>query len=248
MRRRMVLRPSFSATGSTSTRSRSTSVCPRSRQLSQLIPNTSGSSSMQFRPGYASSSAALVLSVLLSGSAAAQRSEAPVPRPAPINTTTDPLLRSFHWRSIGPSDLGGRVDDIAVVESDPRTYYVGFATGGVFKTTNGGTTFAPVFDTYGTVHIGAVAVSQSNPDVVWVGTGEGNNRQSSSYGDGIYKSTDAGKTFSHMGLRESQSIEKILIHPTNPEIVYVAAVGALYGPSDERGLYKTTDGGKTWTR
>ncbi len=204
---------------------------------------------MQIRHGNASFSAAAALVLLLSASAAgAQRSEAPTPRPAPINQTSDPLLRSFHWRSIGPSDLGGRVDDIAVVESDPRTYYVGYATGGVFKTTNAGTTFVSIFDTYGTVHVGAIGLSQSNPQIVWVGTGEGNNRQSSSYGDGIYKSTDGGSTFTHMGLRASQSIEKILVHPTNPDVVYVAVVGALYGPSSERGLYRTTDGGRTWTR
>lgn len=204
---------------------------------------------MQFRFGWLHSAVAVaVLMLTAAASGSGQRSAVPAARPAPINATTDPFLRSFQWRSIGPSDMGGRVDDIAVVESDPRTYYVGYATGGVFKTTNGGTTFEPVFDTYRTAHVGAIAVAQSNPGIVWIGTGEANNRQSSSYGDGVYKSTDGGKTFNDMGLRGTQSIHRIVVHPRNPDIVYVAAVGALYGPSPERGVYRTTDGGRNWTR
>lgn len=189
---------------------------------------------------------AAVAAAVISGGAAAQAPSGT--RTSPVNAATDPLLRGFYWRSIGPSDVGGRVDDIAVVERDPRIYYVGYATGGVFKTTNGGTTFEPVFDTYATAHIGAIAIAQSSPDVVWVGTGEGNNRQSSSYGYGIYKSTDGGKTFQDMGLHGTQSIERIVVHPANPDIVYVAAVGPLFGPGTERGLYKTIDGGRTWNR
>jgi photosystem II stability/assembly factor-like uncharacterized protein len=172
-------------------------------------------------------------------------------RPAarsPINATSDPLLAPFWWRSIGPSDQGGRVDDIAVVESNPRTYYVAYATGGVWKTVNGGTTFEPIFDTYRTTHVGAVAVAQSNADVVWVGTGEGNNRNSSSYGDGVFKSTDAGRTFTDMGLGATRNIHRIAIHPTNPDIVFVAAQGSLFGPSADRGIYRTTDGGRTWSK
>ncbi|MGQ0649228.1 MAG: WD40/YVTN/BNR-like repeat-containing protein [Gemmatimonadaceae bacterium] len=192
--------------------------------------------------------AALALVTLCSQVAVAQRGAPPAPRAAPVNASTDPLLRSFQWRSIGPADMGGRVDDIAVVERDPRIYYVGYATGGVWKTVNGGTTFESIFDTYRSSHVGAVAVAQSNPDVVWVGTGEANNRNSSSYGDGIYKSTDAGKTFTDMGLRGTQSIHRIAIHPRNADVVFVAATGALYGPSPERGVYRTTDGGRTWSR
>ncbi|GIW52620.1 MAG: hypothetical protein KatS3mg081_1975 [Gemmatimonadales bacterium] len=165
-----------------------------------------------------------------------------------INQSDDPLLRAFRWRSIGPAGQGGRVDDIAVVEDDPSTFYVGFATGGVWKTTNNGTTFEPIFDTYSAASIGDIAIAPSNPDIVWVGTGEPNNRQSSSFGDGIYKSTDGGKTFSHMGLRETQTIARIVIHPTNPDIVWVAAVGHLFGPNSERGVFKTQDGGRTWRR
>ena len=164
----------------------------------------------------------------------------------PVNPASDPLLRGFQWRSIGPLTMGGRVDEVAVVESDPRVFYVGYATGGLWKTVNAGTTFEPIFDTYSTASIGSVAVSQSDPNVVWVGTGEGNNRQSSSFGDGVYRSTDAGASFTHMGLRETQSIHRVVVHPRDPDIVYVAAVGQLFGPNPERGVFKTSDGGRTW--
>src|SRR5690606_19839295 len=157
-------------------------------------------------------------------------------------------LRSFRWRSIGPAGQGGRVDDIAVSERDPHTFYIGFATGGLWKTTNNGTTFTPIFDTYGTHSIGDIALAPSNPDIIYIGTGEANNRQSSSFGDGVYKSTDAGRTFTHVGLRETQSIARIVVHPTNPDIVYVAAMGHLFGPNEERGLFKSTDGGRTWQK
>ena len=140
------------------------------------------------------------------------------------------------------------MDEIAVVESDPRVFYVGYATGGLWKTVNAGTTFEPIFDSYATSSIGSVAVSQSDPSVVWVGTGEANNRQSSSFGDGVYRSTDAGATFTHMGMRETQSIHRLVIHPRDPDVVYVAAVGQLFGPNQERGVFKTSDGGRTWDR
>lgn len=176
------------------------------------------------------------------------RSAAQAPSlPPPINASPDPLLKAFRFRSIGPASMGGRIDDIVGVEADPSTMYVGFATGGVWKTTNNGTTWEPVFDTYAVSSIGALAVDQRNPDIVWVGTGEANNRQSSSFGDGIYKSLDAGKTFANVGLRQTQSIARIVIDPRNSDVVYVAAVGHLFGPNPERGLYKTADGGKTWT-
>ena len=165
-----------------------------------------------------------------------------------VNRSDDPLLTSFRFREIGPIGQGGRVDDIAVVERDPRTYYIGFATAGLWKTTNNGTTFESIFDSYGTHSIGAVEVSQSNPNIVYVGTGEANNRQSSSFGDGMYKSTDAGRTFTHIGLRETQSIARIIVHPTNPDLVWVAAVGNLFGPNEERGVFRSTDGGRTWDR
>ena len=123
---------------------------------------------------------------------------------------------------------------------------MGFATGGLWKTTNNGTTFRPVFDSYGTHSVGALAISPANPDIVWVGTGEANNRQSSSFGEGIYKSTDGGETYMHMGLRETQTIARVIAHPTNANVAWVAANGHLFGPNSERGVFKTTDGGRTW--
>jgi photosystem II stability/assembly factor-like uncharacterized protein len=170
----------------------------------------------------------------------------PTPTPTPINLSNDPMLKRFVFRSIGPASMGGRIDDIAAVDNNTYTYYVGFATGGVWKTTNNGTTFQPIFETYSTASIGDIAIAPSNPEIVWVGTGEANNRQSSSYGDGIYKSTNGGKTFTRMGLENSQTIARIVIDPKNPDVVYVAVLGHLFGPNQERGIYKTTDGGQTW--
>ena len=164
-----------------------------------------------------------------------------------LSLSAPQLTADLQWRAIGPAITGGRIDDIAVDESHPDTIYVGAATGGVWKTVNGGTTWTPIFDDYGTTSIGDIAISRSNPNIVWVGTGEANNRQSSSWGNGIYKSIDGGATFTFMGLADTKHIGRIVIHPTNPDIVYVAAAGHLFGPNRERGLFKTTDGGRTWT-
>jgi photosystem II stability/assembly factor-like uncharacterized protein len=139
------------------------------------------------------------------------------------------------------------VDDIEVHPTDPNTFFLGFATGGLWKTTNNGTTFRPVFDRYETHSIGDVAIAPSDPSLVYVGTGEANNRQSSSFGAGMYRSTDGGETFSYIGLRETQSIARVLVHPSDPMVAWVAAVGHLFGPNPERGVYKTTDGGATWS-
>jgi photosystem II stability/assembly factor-like uncharacterized protein len=171
---------------------------------------------------------------------------APVP-PIPVHASDDPILRNFTWRSIGPANMGGRIDDIAVVETSPSTYYLGFATGGVWKTTNNGTTFTPIFDEQPVTSIGDIAIAPSNPDIIYVGTGEANNRQSASFGAGVFKSTDAGKTWKSVGLKETQSIARIVVHPKDPNIAYVAALGHLFGPNKDRGLFKTTDGGATWT-
>lgn len=165
--------------------------------------------------------------------------------PAPA---ADPLLRGFRWRVIGPIGQGGRVNDLAVDEANPATFYTGFATGGVWKTANAGITVEPVFDRYGTHSIGDLALAPSNPEVLYVGTGEPNNRQSSSFGDGVYKTTDGGKTFRHVGLRETQTIARIVVHPANPDVVWVAALGRLFGPNPERGVFKSSDGGATWRK
>ena len=154
-------------------------------------------------------------------------------------------LKGMEFRNIGPATMGGRIDDYAVDESDSDTIYVGTAAGGVFKTTNGGTTWLPIFDHEATGSIGCIAIAPSSHDIVWVGTGEANNRQSASYGYGVYKSMDSGRTWAHMGLENTQAIGRIQIDPRDPNVVYVAALGGLWGENPDRGVYKTTDGGKT---
>lgn len=158
------------------------------------------------------------------------------------------LLNGIPLRNIGPATMSGRIVDLAVVESDPYTFYAATATGGVWKTTNNGVSFEPVFENENTHSVGAIAVHQNNPNIVWVGTGERANRQSSSWGDGVYKSHDGGETWKHLGLIESHHIGRIVLHPTDTLVAYVAAVGHLWGANEERGLYQTKDGGETWDR
>ena len=176
------------------------------------------------------------------------------PRASLVNSVPDSaVLAGLRFRSIGPAVMSGRVADIAVPSASRpgerlgKTIYVATAAGGVWKTTNGGINWTPIFDGQRVSSIGAVAVAPSNPNVVYVGTGESNNLRSSSWGEGVYKSTDAGRTWTHSGLRTSQHIPRIIVHPTNPDIVYVAAMGPLWGSGGERGLFKSTDGGRTWT-
>jgi hypothetical protein len=147
----------------------------------------------------AASLAALAVPVL----GVTSRAQVPAPAPVVINQSSDPLLGSFRFRSIGPASMGGRIDDIAVSESDPNIIYLGYAVGGVFKSENNGVSFAPVFETYSTASIGDIAIHPRDPNIVYVGTGEPNNRQTSSFGDGIYKTTDGGKTFTNMGLKDT---------------------------------------------
>ncbi len=161
---------------------------------------------------------------------------------------SEELLSSFQYRSIGPTRQSGRFVDFAVPEQQPYTFYAATASGGLWKTTNNGITFESIFDHENVFSIGAIAVAPSDPNIVWVGTGEANNSRSSYWGDGVYKSTDSGKTWKNMGLKESHHIGRIVIHPRNPEIIYVAALGHLYSENEERGLYKTTNGGKTWKK
>lgn len=158
------------------------------------------------------------------------------------------ILSGLHFRTIGPAVMSGRTVAVAVVEKDPYTFYIAAASGGVWKTTNNGVTFDHVFRNQGTHSIGHIAVHQVDTDVVWVGTGESFNRQSSSWGDGVYKSTDGGETWKNMGLQDSRHIGRIVMHPENPDIVYVAAMGHLWGANEERGLYKSENGGETWQR
>jgi photosystem II stability/assembly factor-like uncharacterized protein len=162
------------------------------------------------------------------------------------------LVSAFRYRNTGPFRMGARTSDIAVPDAPAKdhlyTFYVGFWTGGLWKTTNNGTTFEPVFDGQAKLAIGDVTIAPSNPDIVWVGTGDAFTSRSSYAGDGVYKSTDAGRTWTNMGLKDTQHIARIVIHPTNPDIVYVAAMGALYSENEARGVYRTTDGGRTWQK
>ncbi|WP_299012724.1 hypothetical protein [uncultured Polaribacter sp.] len=156
------------------------------------------------------------------------------------------LVKNMKPRNIGPGGMSGRVTSIDVVENNPNIMYVGTASGGIWKSTSGGATWQPIFEKELTASIGAVAIQQSNPSVIWAGTGEGNPRNSLNGGFGIYKSLDAGKTWQAMGLEKTRHIHRVIIDPTNPNIVYVGAIGAPWGEHKERGVYKTTDGGKTW--
>jgi photosystem II stability/assembly factor-like uncharacterized protein len=165
---------------------------------------------------------------------------------APPTTTTD-LFAGLQFRNIGPATMGGRVDDLAVLESNPALFYVGTASGGLWKTTNSGTTWEVLFDDLeDAVSIGDIAIAPDDANTVWVGTGENNNRQSGSWGNGVYKSIDGGQTWKHMGLRDSRHIARIIVDPVDHDVVYVAALGSLYGPGKERGVFKSTDGGLTW--
>ncbi len=154
----------------------------------------------------------------------------------------------IHFRDIGPTRQGGRYVDFAVVDKSTKIIYAATASGGVWKSVNNGISWEPIFDNENIISVGAIAVDQRNNDVVWVGSGEANNSRSSYWGNGIYKSTDAGKTWTNMGLPESHHIGRILIDPKNSDVVYVAALGKLYSDNPERGLYKTTNGGKTWSK
>ena len=158
------------------------------------------------------------------------------------------LTGGLQWRNIGPANMSGRITDIEALESDWRHVIVGSASGGVWKSVNGGTTWEPIFDDYGAASIGAVALYQPDPDIIWVGTGEPNNRNSVAWGNGVYRSTDGGETFQHLGLEDTHQIARVLTHPTDPDIAWVGAIGHLWGTSGDRGVFKTTDGGKSWQR
>lgn len=212
----------------------------------------------------ARAAALMVASATLQGIAAADDAE----------RTLEPSdLKALSWRSVGPANQGGRVAAIAMAPGQPKTYFIGYATGGLWKTTNAGTTFSPVFDDQATSSIGSIAVVDAPSDwagwedefddadewpaddelvkkgrakIVWVGTGEGNGRNSSSWGNGVYRSTDGGATFEHLGLEDTHDIPALAVDPRDPDTCYIAALGHLWGPNKERGVYKTDDGGETW--
>ncbi len=207
--------------------------------------------------------AVTVLAGALAAGAAAHAAD-----PAASRSLQPEDLKALTWRSIGPANMAGRVASIAIAPGNAKTIFVGYATGGVWKSTNRGTTFAPTFDRYETSSIGALAVcdaptswsgwkddaetekadraEKGKAKIVWVGTGEGNGRNSSSWGHGVYRSTDGGGSYEHKGLEETHDIPALAVDPRDPDVCYVAALGRLWGANDERGVYKTTDGGKTW--
>ena len=157
------------------------------------------------------------------------------------------LWKAMKPRSVGPAAMSGRVTAIDVdLKND--IIYAGSASGGVWKSQSGGIIWTPLFDKESTQSVGAIAVNQNNTAEIWVGTGEGNPRNSQNFGDGVYKSIDGGKTWKNMGLKTSKAIHKIIINPNNSDIVYVAGIGSAFGPNEERGVFKTTDGGKTWKK
>ncbi|MBP6732090.1 MAG: hypothetical protein KA149_08525 [Chitinophagales bacterium] len=190
----------------------------------------------------------LSLLILLTGSAWAQKGKTKSAAPSATTTKlTSAALGKLEARHIGPALTGGRISAIDGYNADPRIIYIGTAGGGVWKTTTGGAQFTSVFDKH-CQSIGAVAIDQTNPDIVWVGTGESNMRNTVSIGNGIYKTTDGGENWVFMGLPNSEHISKVVIHPNDPNTVFVAVPGKLWSNSPDRGLYKTTDGGKNWEK
>ncbi len=159
-----------------------------------------------------------------------------------------PLFKNLKFRSVGPAVTGGRIHDVEALPNDASTVYAATASGGLWKTVNKGTTWEPIFDDQAVSTFGDVAISESNPDIVWVGTGEQQNRQSTSWGNGVYRSTDAGASWEHLGLEETRHIGRVRVHPENPDVAYVAALGNLWKGTEQRGVYKTTDGGQSWQK
>jgi len=187
----------------------------------------------------------ILIAALFPPGAAAQTDPQEEPESLPI---TSQLFRHINWRNIGPANMMGRITDIEGVPGDPNLVYVGSASGGVWKTENGGITWIPIFDDQPVASIGDIALEPGNPDVIYVGTGESNVRNSVSFGNGVYKSTDGGKTWIHLGLEDSERISRIMINPKNPRIVFVGALGRAFGPNRERGVFRSNDNGATWQK
>ena len=190
-----------------------------------------------------------VLLLAISGTAGAQSKNNKQQSPPPDSTKfTTGLLSGLRFRSIGPALTSGRIADVAIDPADKRTWYVGVAAGGVWKSTNGGISFSPIFDGQGSFSVGVVTIDPNNRNVIWVGTGENNVQRVVAYGDGVYKSIDGGKSWKNMGLKSSEHIGRIVVDPRNSDVVYVASQGPAWKGGGDRGLFKTVDGGKTWTR
>ena len=189
----------------------------------------------------------LLLFVFLSVQGFAQRQKKSDAQPTEKSAMAEANLSGLKFRSLGPALTSGRISDFAVNPTNFNEYYVATSAGGVWKTINSGNTFQPIFDGQGSYSIGCITLDPNNANIVWVGTGENNNQRSVAYGDGVYKSLDGGKSWAHMGLKNSEHIGTIIVHPDHSNVVYVAAIGPLWSSGGERGLYKTEDGGKTWT-
>jgi photosystem II stability/assembly factor-like uncharacterized protein len=219
------------------------------------------------RAGTALAALAFLVSMSMPALAASKKKDTSASANKDARAVTSDDFKGLGWREIGPANMGGRVGAIALAPGNSKTFYVGYGTGGLWKTENMGVTFSPVFDKTGQHSIGAVAVADAPADwpgwkqedvpdsaraekgkakIVWVGTGEGNGRNSSSWGGGVYRSTDGGGTFTFVGLKESHDIPRLAVDPRNPDVAYVAALGHLWGANPERGVFKTSDGGKTW--
>ncbi len=190
----------------------------------------------------------LVLAGLLASPAFAARSSSHDDKKGDESPWRSATFGDLKFRSIGPALMSGRVGDIAVDPRNSSHWYVATCSGGVWESHNAGISFAPIFDDQGSYSIGCVAIDPSHPNTVWVGTGENDSQRSVSYGDGVYRSRDGGTSWENLGLEDSMHIGKIVVHPTDSDIVYVAAMGPLWGPGGDRGVYKTTDGGVTWQR
>src|SRR5438552_1977175 len=178
----------------------------------------------------------------------APQSPLAVSRSASDSNTTGDVAKRLRWRSVGPANNAGRISVVVGVPGNRDVYYVAGANGGIIKTTNGGVTFKPIFDKQSVGSIGAIAIAPSDPNVIYVGTGEENPRNNASVGDGMYKSVDAGEHWTHIGLEKTDKIARIVIDTKNPDLVYACGLGREWGPNEDRGVFKTTDGGKSWRK
>ena len=190
----------------------------------------------------------LLLTALFMSSGVVSSQAPPAQTIASRGPAEHPALRALRWRGIGPANPGGRVTVVAGIPGKPEVFYVAGAAGGIFRTTNGGVTFAPIFDDQPVASIGAIEIPASNENILWVGTGEGDPRNSTSFGNGVYRSTDAGRTWAYLGLEDTERIKRIAVDPVNPDVAFACALGHAWGPNEQRGVFRTRDAGRTWQK